>query len=702
MFTENRWRKPFIIALSVSVLLLLLLAGTHYAFAFRGTAPSLQVSAPDSPTGWGDDGTLEFGVEWINDFPGTVNDRSHWDESCIGLRNHLLANDWISRYYWTDWNVWETDYKKASAGGIENTMVDNVDIAMICTHGAGTYDSYWDKNLSSVFFGSTHDDQHLSPGEAYHAYGDKDLEWLAFDSCSVLSDGGPSPYLNRGYWSTTMNGLHQLLGFKNTMYVSAPGDGGYWGYFMNGWKLLWWWILPPSSVMQSWFTAVDYNQPTVTCARVLAEESNNFNDYLWGKGYVSPDYAPDGDYWYWDHCSAGLKSAEKVYDQPEILAVPRIKVADRVVDENYVQNRIAGAFDMSGLIVPGNLFYFMLDTTGGITRTLQVDRVSGSFLYRNLSELWVPPASVPDLPDEYEAWSYLDNWFKVSGEGLPGAWYRNDFFYDIEQMVEVGMALDENGVLSEQEMASIPTDGMMTYQRTVSSPVLTANGSQELALPVFGPGGRMKVYLGEGNKILGMIGGSRDLEDTGLMVETLAAADAWEKYLANPSLAIPEVPVLGDTIIYTSAILGYYEQPYINHQSELIPVWNFKANFYAKGALVEDNVDVYVPAAYDYMPPEVTIISPADGDTFSAGELVNFEGTINGGIEPYIIEWTSSSDGILGNEKSIVHDIGSSVRGGAVSQVTVSFQVTDGNGLIATDTITLNINPIFWIPLVNK
>ena len=47
--------------------------------------PVTRVPADVGILGWGDEGIREVGVEWINDFPGTVNDRSHWDESCDGL-----------------------------------------------------------------------------------------------------------------------------------------------------------------------------------------------------------------------------------------------------------------------------------------------------------------------------------------------------------------------------------------------------------------------------------------------------------------------------------------------------------------------------------------------------------------------------------------------------------------------------------------
>ena len=357
---------------------------------------------------------------------------------------------------------------------------------------------------------------------------------------------------------------------------------------------------------------------------------------------------------------------------------------------------------MPGIVFPGNLFFFMLDTSGGITRTLQVDRVSGSFLYRNLSELWMVPEMAPELPSEYEAWSFLDNWYKTQGEALPGAWYRTGYNYFVEQIVEMQMAPDEYGNLQEQEIASIPTNVVMTYPRTISARVQTTNGTEQLALPLFGQGAKMKVYLGNGGEIIGMMGGSRDVQDSGLMVETLPAEVAWEKFVENPSLAIPEVSWVGDVITYTNVILGYYEQQYVLGQTELIPVWNFKANYFSKGVLLAENVDVYVPAAEEIMPPEVNILTPANGSTFNAGELISFTSSITGGKPPYLIEWNSSSDGYLGNQQNIVHTLGSEIKSSTVFQPTVSLQVIDANGMMTTQTISLNINPVLWIPLVNK
>ncbi len=60
--------------------------------------------------------------------------------------------------------------------------------------------------------------------------------------------------------------------------------------------------IPALTVTQAWFSATDDQQPSGVRARVVAEDLNNYNDYLWGEGYVSPDYPHNGG-WYWDHVS---------------------------------------------------------------------------------------------------------------------------------------------------------------------------------------------------------------------------------------------------------------------------------------------------------------------------------------------------------------------------------------------------------------
>jgi hypothetical protein len=687
------WKLPAV----VSLIVVLMAVGVRWGSAQDADPSTAPIIEPQNPQGWGDDGIKEVGVEWINDFPGTADDRSHWDESCDGLYYGLTGAGWTGRFRWTDWSAYETDFKLSSLGGSENSYVDNVDIAMVCTHGSGAYDSFWDKNLSSVYFGSTHADQDLSPGDAYHAYGDKDLEFLAFDSCSVLSDGGPAPYYNRGYWSTVMNGLHLLLGFKNTMYVWAPGDGLYWAMFMKG--MGWWW--PATTVTQAWFLATDYNQPTVTCARVLAETPANFNNYLHGYGSgAGADPVIDSYYWYWDHCSSGAKVEEVKAASPSQKVLPVVKINPRLVNEDFVNQRIAGPFGFSGSQLDGNnQFFGMVKITNGMTETLLVDKITGSFNYRNWGQLWNPEVLTSTLPANVrEANALATKFFSSSGEGLPGVWMKTSPNYQIESMVEEQLL--EGSV---KQISSTPMDGMLTYGRYVPIPTKTADGTQLLDYPIVGPGGTVKVYFGDGGEIIGMLGGSRDYEVAKALVEIIPEGEAWAMYLADPTLAIPEVPWVASSISYTAAALGYYEMPYIISQTELIPVWIFNANFFGPAMeLLAGDVPVYIPAAMEYMPPEVSITSPVSGTLFATGELINFTGSVSGGKPPYTYAWSSSQDGFLGDAAAIAASLTGAVKDAGVLYHAIKLQVTDANGQIGSATVLVKVMAPLYLPWINK
>jgi hypothetical protein len=686
----------------ISIFAVLLTASVRWGSAQKADPSPAVVTEPQSPQGWGDEGISEVGVEWIDDFPGTADDRSHWDESCDGLYYGLTSVGWTGRFHWTDWNAFETDFKLASLGGEENSYVDNVDIAMICTHGSGTHDNFWNKDLSSVYFGSSHADQHLSPGDAYRAYGDKDLEFLAFDSCSVLSDDGPYPYYNRGYWSTTMNGLHLLLGFKNTMYVWAPGDGAYWSVFMKGLG----WMMPPLTVTQAWFSAVDYNQPTVTCARVLAETSSNYSEYLHGYGYMGPDPAVDGYYYYWDHCSTGAKKLDLESFKPSepVLAVPVFQVQRRLVNEDYIKNIISPAFNITGTIGSDNMFFYLVDTSGGVTRTVQIDKITGSYNYRDWSKMWVTPVLTPTLPSSGRVADMIaSNFFsQTPAEGLPAAWYRNaGYFYSVEQIV--GEELLNGEEQPVQASSSMPVNGMLVYGRNLSGPQKTASGIQLADFPVVGPGGRLKLYFGDGSVLVGVMGGSRDVALTKATVDVMTAEEAWGKYLADPTIALPEVPWVAEYITFTSAALGYYEMPYTIDQSELIPVWIYNANFYGlEMVLLAADVPVYIPAALAYLPPEVAITDPISGTLYAPGELISFKGTVLGGKPPYTFSWSSSHDGPLGTTQDIVGKLTGAVKGGEVILNAIKLEVTDANGQSGSATVVVKVLANVYLPPILK
>jgi Family of unknown function (DUF6345) len=688
MSRKQHSRKSFILILTVFILVGLLAVGTQYTLANQTTYSADQKEVRDSPTSL-DDQAFDVGIEWINNYPSPYNDVSSNDESCNGLYNAVYTPGSPHNFFYSEENAWAKDYKNQTHDGNENNWVDNVDIAMVCSIGV---------NGSVIFANSG--GLSLSPSEAAWSYGDKDLEWLAFDTSNIFNDN------NWSHWLTTMNGAHLLLGYKNQMYLSSNGDGTLWGQYMNGSPEDS--CFPPRSIMQAWFQAVDDLQPINTCARVLAEREDSLNDYLWGKGYVSNDDPVDMYGNVIDHClsSSGQKTFLVGTNQPEVLSMPIVQVMDRVVDVDYVVNTIAPAFGLED-ITPCfyENKYLINSSTGGITLTLQVDAETGSYSFHNLSSLWTTPIVAPTLPSELRAAEIIDEWFNSTpAEGLPAMQYRNPAEYEYNTEAIVGLIKPQAETSNEavQKISELPVDISMTYPRSLSVMAGTASGYQMVDFPMVGPGARLKIYLGDSGEIIGVQGGSRDVQVMSQQVTILDASKVWASFLADRSLAIPEVSIVADTITYTLATLAYYEMPYTQHQNDLIPVWDFNINFYTNGVLTDENVQIYVPAALAYLPPQVAILNPEDGATFWAGEPISLEGYINQGTPPYTIQWTSSSDGYLGNTLNIIASLGSEIRTNIVFNPTVSLQVMDANGLTSTATITLAIKPIFWLPLITK
>ena len=694
MSIKHFLRKSLILSsiLSITVLLLIfaifLITNQAYITSAQG---AMQISSTDS----GDDYKKEVGIEWVNDTRGDLWDTNFNDDSCNELDSRLINQGWSQKYVYVDNNAFETDLKNEMYGGSEDQNVDSVDIAMVCIQSIVAYDQRWQIPLDSLFFGTRVDDNYLTPGDAFQAYGDQDLEWLAFDASSILSDQ------SKEFWALSMKGLHLLLGFQNYRVSNYFSEGGLWGRFMTGYSV----CSAPRTVMQAWFLATDHSQPESVCARVISHGYDAFNDYLTGEGYVNPDPSLYTSKYYFDHCSTGAAYGGMQVNpvQPEIGNVPVVEVVPREVNEEFLSDAILPAFDLQNEpICFDGMYYAVSQMVDGITLTLTIDKETGGYSYQNLGKLWVSPHISPTLPSAVEAAQRIDDWIRTTPAlNLPAIGYRNaGYEYLVEEIVELNQATTVTGI--QQESNKVPVDVSMTYPRQLTLAAGTSNGIQQVNFPVFGPGGRLKIYLGDGGEIIGVQGGSRDIRVTTEIVNILDPDLVWKMYQADHGLALGEISYLADTITHATPTLGYYEMAYPIHQSELIPVWKFPANFYAEGILLGENVPIYLPAANKYLPPQASILNPADGSSFRSGEVISFEGSITGGTPPYAVKWSSSKDGILGDTIDILAALSSTERDGELFTQEVSFQVIDANGLSDTANIALIIKPLVWLPMIMK
>ncbi len=695
MFTNPRSRKNRIRVVVIIGAILLIITGTRYALADKNTTLSSQ--DPGSyPLVDPDDGYNEVGIEWINDFPEYEYDLAFKGDDCIHLYDNLINSGWWGYFNYGNSDAMSADFKLIWHFGREDNYVDHADIAMLCTRGVYAYDPAYGYIIGPAFtkLGSW---DSLTPFYAEQAYGDKDLEWLAIAASSILTD------TSRSYWASTMNGLHLLLGYQSHDHLASRSEGEVWADYMLGSPS----CLVPRTITQAWFHMVDDIQVSEACARVLAERHESFSDHLWGKGFVSDDAPVDEAYSYATHCSTGPASKQllSAYDQPEVLAMPVVQVIDRVVDQAYVMNTIAPAFtleDEEPCFYDNK--YAISKIIGGNTLTLEVDQATGAFSFQKLGSLWTVPVITPTLPSEGVAAGLIDEWFRnTPALYLPGAGYRNaGYEYRIENFV--GMVPKGGTLESEQSqpLSVLPANIAMTYPRILVVASLTTDGIQEVNYPVLGPGGRMQIYLGDAGDIIGAQGGSRDLHVMGDVVTVIDSNVVWQMFLDNPHLAIGEIDITADLITHTVPSLGYYEMPYPFHQDDLIPVWEFRGYFYSGGILVAGDVPIYLPAANEYMPPQVAILNPPAGSVFWSSEQITFNGSITGGTPPYTIEWISSKDGFLGDTLNIIAMLTSPVKEGNISSQTVSFIVTDANGLTSSAEVNILIKPVFWLPGILK
>jgi len=714
--TRARFARTLIVALLVIVCL-----------TARPGASYARPEPPDeinSPARVEDDGGIaEMGVEWITDWPGTADDRANWYYSANYLYNELLNRGWIGRFNWGNTNAWEKDWKVGGTG-----LADSVDLAMIGTHGTYYYDSYYGRNLSAVYFSSNNNDWFLSPGEARHYYGTNDLEWLIFDSCSVLRDD------SMWYWHETFNGLHQMLGFANTMYVVYPGDGG---VFADQARYKGWWH-PAKTVTQAWFTAVSNQQPSGVKARVLAEELNNYNDYLWGEGYVSPDYPNNGGYWYWDHWSGTPAPLQLTAAAP--ISLPVYTIVPRTVVTSYVQQigAVFGMNDPSLIHQDGSTFY-MVDAAApqppsppptlranavvSPTKLLQVDTASGGYFFQNLGELWTNPEMTHTLPaSDREAAAFVGSFISGQGGRLPGI-----LLYDPQIPPTVHLEGPSTGLLTTSVSIAAtgptsPANYSLSYARTLDG------GGQPLS--VVGPGARQNFFIGDNGNIIGLKGGWRvwQMAQTGLGVQSTAAVtvpiktveQAWADFIADPHIALAQPPAANLYITETKPLptLAYYEQPSNITQTELIPVWVFVADLYtstaasqvqvqstqAVTALVASDVSIYVPAsAAPAAIVQANIVSPTPGTKVMPGQSLILTGTVSGGLAPLTFQWSSSVDGELGTGPTLtIPGLHSDVHGGNPQPNIIYLLVTDANGQQSTATVNVTVLLQIYVPVIIK
>jgi len=467
---------------------------------------------PVVAAGAGDDGVLEVGAEYVNWYPGS-GDLYGTDDDAYGIYNQLGAGGWTRRFIYGNGAAWEQDWKVSwrPGGGTEHNYVDTVDLAYFSGHGGPSYDSLYGRSLWGPVFGeggNNYDDSYLVPGDAYRAYGDGDLEWMAFSACQTVNDQSAA------YWANSLYGMHLLLGFKTNM---LDVNQGYWfGRYINA----------GYTINQAWRIATDITHPPGYVARVLGNELCHF--YETATSMCADSY--DTDWWYWDFAATAVTAASSPSQLTAVTELPALDViaplsteqsAEALAalvgmdaetpasldQESSLYNANDGVRDLT--VDPQGLFYFV-DTSKFLTGTAEVMAAS----------VMVTPEEARTIADDY-----------LTSRGLKPS---DAVFAEVvaDQLTEV--ELTENvtpSLASGVSAAAITVDTQVVDEQTLGYQVVykrqlqvTQSDNTASTVAVEGPGAQLKVYVNSAGIVTAVMGGWREVQQT-----AVTSADATDE-----------------------------------------------------------------------------------------------------------------------------------------------------------------------------
>ena len=594
--------------------------------------------------GWAGAWDREVGVEYVANYPYCCrNGNCGWsvcDLPCAannawGFYN-TLRGYWPARactvghcFIWGNANAWEQDFKRHALGGTNNNWVDDVDIVFYEGHGNPslfTFETPWGHG--------THDDSYLTYNDAYQAWGDNDLEWIALLSCSVLADS------HEGDWSWAMNNLHLLMGFKTTAYDVC----GFGQRFAQK-------IVAGYSIKNAWFIACDQKQPSGVVAKVLAEEYHHFYDSWY---YQYPDHPADATYWRaWKSCGSSQPplqvNPQQVGGVMPVFTTPALSLDEQQAEWSTLTRAFKVPTQTVSLLQEGD---YWVSISG--TQELEMD-TNGLFYYIDHSNLFSPTTSSQVHILTAEDAKDIADQFLTDSDLMPGdAKHSETTTVNLEGMQAPGRALGQS-LGPAQVLTETITDYQVVYSRILTYTTTVVQGDttvqQVNEFSVVGPGSKLKVYVsptggqatvatnGGPGAVVGAQGGWRSITET-VTVQEVEPILPYEPQIVHlfdelePQVALEHVPFQAadaskEVLTYT---LGYWEESTGQGQDKLYPAYILQVRY--EGTITPTNGVMetlvvtgytYIPANETYMRPLAMIESHSDlSGTLWPGQVITF------------------------------------------------------------------------------
>ncbi len=258
-------------------------------------------------------------------------------------------------------------------------------------------------------------------------------------------------------------------------------------------------------------------------------------------------------------------SKVKVVLQASLPSSPREMMVYRVVypraDGDYV-NKLSRAFVLDSRVEQGPDSLMVRSEP----RALEVYPATGAFWFKDTSALWSgkKPSSLPS---------------ETAGVEIAERFLRN---YDL---LPKGMAFESTGHstlkvydVASGQTAAYDTDLHVNFRLSV------------VGIPVAGPGGKIKVYLGEGSRLIGLYWAGFDVQPHKPypLISAAKAVSLLEEHGVVTTVKQPR------KVTISEVSLVYYAQPGLEVQEYLEPVYRFRGE--VEGEEGSEPYLQYVPA----------------------------------------------------------------------------------------------------------
>lgn len=710
---------------AVIAIVLNVLTAPHTLLAGDALEPrpshQMLVGEIDTITLPGDDGG-----KWELGIHGSAGDLTTATAAERAGMSHFLAGrvNWVQRYSYNESSAWEKDFKRAALGGIENSVMDSVDLQFYVGHG-------WPGGFT--FDNATKDDGSLVPNDCFRAWGDNDNEWLALTSCQVLATS------NLSQWASCMSGQHLILGFVTnaSAYNNKSSTQAYhFGRYIDA----------NYKMAQAWYKACDVAQRGRT-TRAIINELACLDDKPNSNILCADSF--DTDWWYQTH-ACGTETA--VFVPAEVRALPVFRMAPYSLDDAVNDfERLGAAFNVpvtstiQAALTTQDQTGFFTATIGSLA--LDMDKQSGIYNFSDLDELWTAEQAQRAMQVSVASPNYIHaDDAKVIADAFlrdKGLTETDAIFYEVVSDTissELTIATAENGLTAAeimQDVTETPIVWQVIYSRRLNAEAVTVAGiKQELEFSVVGPGAKQKVYVPVAAEAgaasiyqtqpVGAQGGWRGIEPvintaTGqaLMVEVLTPEQVSELYLTLPEdVPLNVIPLdISNREVITHTVAYWEEAPGVN-QGEMIPVYELLVRMTEaqSGDILDEYV--YVPASELYMRPIARIldapmqVEARAGITLTAADasqtlrqlgLADYDFALGSGqATDYTYRWTAD-DQPLGEGRTLTDVVLPYPEDNRERTVRVQLIVTDNNSpneSFSTANIVIVVKPILFIPSV--